>query len=137
VVDAGGRAGRAHAGAGDAFHQPFPLRVGTYQQGPFGFRLGRSGVLPGGWRFDHDARGSIVGLDFGTAPAAPDDFTDWHRYLSTSPDSRLVRALTVMRRGAARAGRPPRGRVRRRGGPRPAGGRARPPGAAAAAARAA
>jgi N-hydroxyarylamine O-acetyltransferase len=87
-------------GLGDGLHEPLPLRTGTYRQGPFTFHLGPSQVDAGGWRFDHDPRGSIAGIDVTLAPAGRDDFAEWHPYLSTSPESRLVRTVAVMRRDA-------------------------------------
>lgn len=92
-------------GLGDGLHEPVPLRPGSHRQGPFTFRLTSSKVEPGGWRFDHDPRGAIAGLDIEAEPAAEDDFSRWHEYLCTSPESRLVRAAVVMRRDAARADR--------------------------------
>jgi arylamine N-acetyltransferase len=92
-------------GLGDGLHDPLPLRAGSYRQGPFTFQLGASRLLPGGWRFDHHPRGSIVGLDFRTDPAGPEEFAAWHPYLVTSPESRLVRTVVVMRRDATGADR--------------------------------
>ena len=87
-------------GFGDGLHDPVPLRAGAFQQGPFTMRLGPSDVTPGGWRFDHDPRGAITGMDFALTPAAHAEFADWHEPLCTWPDSRLVRAATVLRRDA-------------------------------------
>ena len=93
----------ADIGLGDGLHDPLPLRAGTYRQGPFTFRLGPSDLEPGGWRFEHDPRGSVTALDFSLAPAPPRGFADWHPYLCNDPESRLVRALTLMRRDAVSA----------------------------------
>ncbi|MGW3350121.1 arylamine N-acetyltransferase family protein [Nonomuraea rubra] len=90
-------------GLGDGLLEPLPLREGAYRQGPFEFRLSASAVEPGGWRFDHDPRGSIAGLDMETEPATAVDFVEWHPYLCTSPESRLVRAAVVLRRDATGA----------------------------------
>ncbi|UBU18021.1 arylamine N-acetyltransferase family protein [Nonomuraea gerenzanensis] len=90
-------------GLGDGLLEPLPLREGRYRQGPFEFRLSASSVEPGGWRFDHDPRGSIAGLDMETEPASAVDFVEWHPYLCTSPESRLVRAAVVLRRDGAGA----------------------------------
>jgi N-hydroxyarylamine O-acetyltransferase len=87
-------------GLGDALHLPLPLRAGEYAQGPFRYRLRRSEVEPGGWRFDHDDRGSFAGMDFRTARATVDDFHERHLYLSTSPESGFVRTASVQRRDA-------------------------------------
>ncbi|NDU71424.1 arylamine N-acetyltransferase [Actinomadura sp. DSM 109109] len=101
TVAVDGEAWMVDVGLGDGLHEPLPLRAGTYRQGPFAFRLGPSRFEPGGWRFDHDQGGSIAGLDFSMAPAGPADFAEWHPYLATDPESRLVRTVAVMRRDAA------------------------------------
>jgi arylamine N-acetyltransferase len=88
-------------GLGDALHEPLPLRPGVFRQGPFTFALDRSSVVPFGWRFDHDPSGSFVGMDFAPGPAGPEDFAAMHMQLSTSPDSKFVRALAVQRRDAS------------------------------------
>ncbi|HEY8546256.1 MAG TPA: arylamine N-acetyltransferase, partial [Acidimicrobiales bacterium] len=88
------------AGLGDALHEPLPLRSGVYRQGPLTFRLRPSEVAPGGWRLDHDARGSFIGMDFEPAPATVDHFLERDEYLSTSPESGFVRVLVVQRRDA-------------------------------------
>ncbi|WP_219825697.1 arylamine N-acetyltransferase family protein [Nonomuraea typhae] len=88
-------------GLGDALHEPLPLVEGTYRQGPFEYGLRPSEVAPGGWRLDHDPRGSFAGMDFGPAPAEMSAFTEKHHELSTSPDSGFVRTATIQRRDAA------------------------------------
>lgn len=87
-------------GLGDGLHEPLPARPGSYQQGPFSYRLSRSSTEPGGLRLDHDPRGSLTGIDIRLTPARQQEFHQWHHYLVSSPESRLVRALTVMRRNA-------------------------------------
>jgi N-hydroxyarylamine O-acetyltransferase len=87
-------------GLGDALHEPLPLREGEYVQGPFRYRLRRSGIEPGGWRFDHDRRGSFVGMDLRPTRASTADFAERHEYLSTHPDSSFVRTCCVQRRDA-------------------------------------
>jgi N-hydroxyarylamine O-acetyltransferase len=87
-------------GLGDAIYDPLPLREGAYRQGPFNYSLRRSEIAPGGWRFDHDARGSFLGMDFDPAPASLSDFAEKHDFLSTSPQSGFVRVCTVQRRDA-------------------------------------
>jgi arylamine N-acetyltransferase len=89
------------AGLGDGPHEALPLRPGRYRQGPFTYRLARSEVVPGGWRFTHDEAGSFVGMDFAWPMASPADFAAMHRHLSTSPESGHVRMATVERRDAA------------------------------------
>jgi arylamine N-acetyltransferase len=88
------------AGLGDALHEPIPLRAGVHGQGPFRYRLDRSTVVEGGWRFEHDATGSFAGMDFGPQVAVPDDFVVTHRWMSTSPQSGFVKALCAQRRDA-------------------------------------
>ncbi len=105
TVRLGGQAWLADIGLGDGLYEPLPLRAGTYRDGPLTYRLGPSQAEPGGWRLEHDPRGSIAGIDLSMSPAARDDFAQWHSYLCTSPDSRLVRAAVVMRRDAAGADR--------------------------------
>jgi arylamine N-acetyltransferase len=88
-------------GLGDGLHEPVPARPGPHQQGPFNYRLSRSRAEPGGLRLDHDPRGSVTGIDIRKEPARQQEFHRWHHYLVSSPESRLVRALTVMRRDAS------------------------------------
>jgi arylamine N-acetyltransferase len=90
-------------GLGDGLYEPLPARPGTYRQGPFSYRLSPSQTEPGGLRFDHDPRGSLVGMDIRMVPARQQEFSRWHDYLVTSTESRLVRTLTVMRRDAVGA----------------------------------
>lgn len=85
-------------GLGDGPHLPLPLRAGEYAQGPFRYRIRASDVIAGGWRFDHDARGSFVGMDFPPGPADIGEFAERHHHLSTSPESSFVRTCCVMRR---------------------------------------
>lgn len=86
-------------GLGDGLHSPLPLVEGAYQQGPFTFHLRPSEVVPG-WRFDHDPRGSLYGLDFLAEPARITDFAERHEFLSTSPESSFVGTLGVLRTDA-------------------------------------
>ncbi|MGI5201878.1 arylamine N-acetyltransferase family protein [Spirillospora sp. CA-108201] len=103
TVNVEGEAWMVDVGLGDGLHEPLPLRSGTYRQGPFTFVLGPSRFEAAGWRFDHDRGGAIAGLDFSMAPAGPADFAEWHPYLATDPESRLVRTVAVMRRDATSA----------------------------------
>ena len=41
-------------GMGDGLHEPLPLAVGAFRQGPFAYGLRPSDAEPGGWRFDHE-----------------------------------------------------------------------------------
>jgi N-hydroxyarylamine O-acetyltransferase len=87
-------------GLGDALYEPLPLREGAYRQRPFNYSLRPSDVAPGGWRFEHDARGSFRGMDFEPQEASMADFAEKHEYLSTSPESGFVRVCTTQRRDA-------------------------------------
>ncbi|MFD5569550.1 arylamine N-acetyltransferase family protein [Streptomyces cadmiisoli] len=100
TVDCEGQTWLVDVGFGDALYEPLPLRVGRYRQGPFTYRLRPSQVEPGGWRFDHDERGTFAGLDFTLAPATPADFAEHHEVMSTSPDSQFVRVAAAVRRRA-------------------------------------
>ncbi|HMG45021.1 MAG TPA: arylamine N-acetyltransferase [Acidimicrobiales bacterium] len=87
-------------GLGDAIHDPLPLHEGTYVQGPYRFELRPSEVEPGGWRLDHDPKGSFVGMDFAPWQATVDHFAERHEFLWTSPESGFVRICSVQRRDA-------------------------------------
>ncbi|MDQ3358108.1 MAG: arylamine N-acetyltransferase [Actinomycetota bacterium] len=69
-------------GLGDGLHEPLPLVAGSYRQPPYALSLRVSDIVIGGWRFDHDARGSFVGLDFAPGEASLADLTSRHRKLS-------------------------------------------------------
>jgi N-hydroxyarylamine O-acetyltransferase len=99
-VDLDGARWLVDVGLGDGLYEPLPARPGPYQQGPFSYRLSRSVTEPGGLRLDHDPRGSVAGIDIRMTPARQRDFLRWHHYLASSAESRLVRAMTVMRRNA-------------------------------------
>ena len=91
------------AGLGDGPAEPLPLVAGTYERDGFRFRLGRSPLAPGGWRLDHDPRGSWHLVDIaGERASSPEDFDEMHTVLSTSPDSGFVRVAAVTRRRAGR-----------------------------------
>lgn len=90
-------------GMGDGLHGPLPLVEGQHQDGPFRYGLRASVVEPGGWRFDHDPRGSFLGMDFRAEPARMSDFRAKHEELSTSPESGFVRVATAARRDATGA----------------------------------
>lgn len=87
-------------GLSDCLHEPLPLTAGEYRQGQFRYRLTASAVAEGGWRLEHDPRGSFVGMDFAAPAATIDDFAPMHAHLSGSPDSPFVRTLCVARRDA-------------------------------------
>lgn len=88
------------AGLGDALHEPLPLVAGTYQQGPFEFRLEPTDVAFADWQFHHHALGSFTGMVFSAEPTGIDAFARRNVHLSTSPESGFVKTLTVQRRDA-------------------------------------
>ena len=90
------------AGLGDGPSAPVPLAPGTYEQHGDVFELGPSPLADGGWRFDHDPRGSWFLFDLAPSPAVTADFAAMHTQLSTSPDSGFVRTVAVMRRSGGR-----------------------------------
>ena len=75
-------------GMGDGLHEPLPLVAGSYVQGPFRYRLRPSEAVAGGWRFDHDARGTFVRMDFDPASTTMSAFSAMHHYCPprTNPD---------------------------------------------------
>lgn len=86
------------AGLGDGPPEPLPLAWGSYEHEGFTYEIRQSVFDPDGWRFEHDRRGSFVGVDFSRAAASTADFAAMHAELSTSPDSGFVRIATVQRR---------------------------------------
>ena len=100
VPDDRGTTWLVDVGLGDALHEPLPLVEGTYAQGPFTYALRRSEIAPGGFRLEHDPRGSFRAMDFDPAPATMADFAERHVFLSTSPESGFVRTCAVQRRDA-------------------------------------
>jgi arylamine N-acetyltransferase len=82
-------------GLGDALREPIPLRPGRHRQRPFTYELR---ATAGGWRFEHDPRGSFLGVDFASGPAGARDFEAMHAFLSTSPESPFVRVAVAQRR---------------------------------------
>jgi arylamine N-acetyltransferase len=100
LPDAPDTAWLVDVGLGDAMHEPLPLREGTYPQGPFTYAIRPSEIAPGGWRFEHDARGTFRAMDFDPAPAEMSDFAERHAFLWSSPESGFVRAFAAQRRDA-------------------------------------
>lgn len=88
------------AGLGVGPHEPLPLRVGTYTQGPHTYRLRPSDLNPTGWRWDGDPNLAIQGMDFLPGETTPKDLRAQHENLQTSPDSTFVKFLIVLRRDA-------------------------------------
>lgn len=90
-------------GLGDALHEPIPLAAGRYQQGPFLLALEETPGGVGDWHLTHDPAGAFTGMSWRSAEAVLDEFTERHRWLSTSSVSGFVRVVTAQRRDATGA----------------------------------
>lgn len=88
------------AGLGDGPHEPMPLRVGTYTQGPHTYGLGPSELAAGAWRFAADSSMSLHGMDFLPGEATVADLQAQHERLQSDPDSSFVKTLVAFRRDA-------------------------------------
>lgn len=104
-------------GLGDGPAAPLPLAFGPYEHDGFTYVLTSSPFDRDGWRLEHDARGAFVAVDFSRAPATTADFLEMHRWLSTSPDSRFVKVVSISRRVEGGAVESLRGCVFSRVGP--------------------
>lgn len=83
-------------GLGDGYRDPIPLRAGVIRQPPFQYELRR--LDSGRWRFGHDRRATIEGIDFEPDPVPLTAFEPNHSFLSAAPASRFVRNLVVQQR---------------------------------------
>jgi N-hydroxyarylamine O-acetyltransferase len=84
-------------GLGDALRNPVKVVAGPIRQGPFTYEL--TDVGEGGWTFWHDpAAGSFTALDVHASHPADAEVAQAHRVLSTPPDGRFTRVLSVLRR---------------------------------------
>jgi N-hydroxyarylamine O-acetyltransferase len=90
------------AGLGDAMHEPLPLRIGTYRQGPFDLTLERPMEHPDQWRLVHDPGGGFDTMTWDLSRVPMDVFDERHGWLSTSPTSGFVRVAMAERRYATR-----------------------------------
>ncbi|GAA0595535.1 arylamine N-acetyltransferase [Kribbella sandramycini] len=97
LVDDPERAWLVDAGLSGGLLHPIPLEAGSMRQEPFDLRLRRS-VKTDGWRLDHDARASIVGMDFAAEPVTFERFAAQHAVLSTVPEAGFVRTAFAFRR---------------------------------------
>jgi N-hydroxyarylamine O-acetyltransferase len=89
-------------GLGDALHEPIPFRVGPQIQGPMHLTMTNLGSSR--WQLGHDPHiGSFTAMTFNTEPTEMASFVNRHTELSTSPQSRFVRTVTVQRRDATGA----------------------------------
>jgi N-hydroxyarylamine O-acetyltransferase len=100
LPDSPGTTWLVDAGMGDGLHEPLPLREATYVQAPHTYRLTPSEVAPGGWRFEHDATGTFLAMDFAPGAAVMTDFAEKHAWLSNDPESGFVRVCVLQRRDA-------------------------------------
>ena len=91
------------AGLGDALHGALPLAASDYEQGPFHLVLDRTPGGVGDWHLTHDPAGGFAGMSWRTAEAGMDQFSQRHRWLSTSPESGFLRVATAQRRDATGA----------------------------------
>ncbi|GAA0602265.1 arylamine N-acetyltransferase [Kribbella sandramycini] len=87
------------AGLGDGLIRPIPLETGRARQEPFELALRRSERVIG-WRLDHDARASLIGMDFEDATVTLDTFAAKHAELSGDPQSPFRRTASAFRRKA-------------------------------------
>lgn len=96
LVDVAGTTWVVDVGLGDGFRDPMPLAEGVVTQPPFTYRWER--LDDRYWRFHHDERSSLSGIDLDTDPVPLRAFEAKHVELSTSPDSRFAQKLVVERR---------------------------------------
>lgn len=85
-------------GLGDGPGEPLPLAWGRYEREGFAYELRPSRFDRAGWRFEHDPRGLFVGVDCMRAAATTGDFEAMHHDRSTSPQSRFVQVVVILRR---------------------------------------
>lgn len=75
-------------GLGDMPYTPLPLTKDTYSQSPFQYKVTASSIDPQGWRLEHDARASIVGVDIHhQAVSDLEPFKNNHEFYSRSQQS--------------------------------------------------
>ena len=89
-------------GLGDMPYEPLPLREGVYEQGPYRYKVTKSDVAANGWRLEHDALSSFVGVDF--APEEVEDigpFIPKHQHYSRSQDSPWINLFLIRHRHAS------------------------------------
>lgn len=87
-------------GYGDGFRDPLPLRVDSFKQGPFNYRITKLAAT--GWTFRNDPKASSIGSLIGPAGVAQADVDAAHARLS-GPGGAFTRLLVVQRRDAAGA----------------------------------
>lgn len=98
LVTIDGRRWWPDLGLGDGFRDPVEVVPGTINQGPFQYEITGTVGDGDGWTFRHDATGSFAALDVSARRPTDADVADAHRMLSTPPDGRFTRVLSVLRR---------------------------------------
>lgn len=96
LVDVNGSTWVVDVGLGDGFRDPMPLAEGVVEQPPFTYRWEQLDERY--WRFHHDERSSLGGIDLDTEPVPLQAFEAMHVKLSTSSESRFAGKLVVERR---------------------------------------
>ena len=91
-----GRRWLVDVGLGDGPAEPLPLVAGVHEEGGYRYELHPSVLAPGGWRFEHDARGGFIGFDMSPHSATTRDFAGMHSKLTA--DSGFTRVVIVQRR---------------------------------------
>lgn len=89
-------------GLGDLPYEPMPLVTGVYEQGPYTYKVMKSGVAENGWRVEHDAVASFSGVDFD--PEVVGDlgiFDPKHEIYSRSAESPWINLFLVRQRHAS------------------------------------
>lgn len=75
-------------GLGDMPYTPLPLIHGIYTQSPLQYCITSSSIAEHGWRLEHDARASIIGVDIDNYVVHDlEPFQDNHEFYSRSPQS--------------------------------------------------
>ncbi|ORT55991.1 arylamine N-acetyltransferase [Streptomyces sp. CB03238] len=100
TVRVDGEAWFVDTGLGDGPHEPLPLRPGTYQQGPFTYRMEPSVTEPGGWTLHNGPQSAFPVMEFAARPVTMADLADEHLRLSTAPDSPFLTTFAALRRDA-------------------------------------
>ena len=100
LVQIGGESWIADAGLGEGFLDPLPLREGSYEIGPFTYRLHREPA--GTWWMTHHEWGSFSGFRMAPEASPVVDFEPHHHRLATDPASSFVQTLVVQKPGVDR-----------------------------------
>jgi arylamine N-acetyltransferase len=95
AVTPDGREWLVDVGLGSGPLRPLPLVAGVHVEDGYRYELRPSPLSPGGWRFEHDPRGTFICFDMASEPATTADFVEMHAELSTG---RFARVVTAQRR---------------------------------------